>query len=87
MGVVLSASGLPTGIEPTVLSTTVGVIQPGQTQQGKLVFAIPRNWTEKSLDIDVTTSKRLMRGEAELALFQESLLSMWTRVDPFCQPP
>jgi hypothetical protein len=53
VGVVLSASGLPAGIEPTLLTTRIGAIQPGQTQQGKLAFAIPRNWSGKSVYVEV----------------------------------
>ncbi|HEV2990153.1 MAG TPA: hypothetical protein VG759_17045 [Candidatus Angelobacter sp.] len=61
VGVELSATSWPSGIEPILASDRIGVIQPGETKQGKLAFGVPRNWTGSVLDIQVRVSDA--RGE------------------------
>lgn len=61
VGVVLSTTQIPEGIEPVVGSSDLGMIRPGETKQGKLAFAVSRTWSGSSLDIRLKASDG--RGE------------------------
>ena len=56
MGVVLSVADVPPGISPIHLSDEIGLIAPGDRKQGKLAFAIPRNWTESPIQFHMKVS-------------------------------
>lgn len=62
VGTKLSVTNVPPSVVPARLSADLGVIQPGQTAEGKLAFSLPRNWSASSLDIGLKVSDG--RGES-----------------------